>query len=292
MKTENNFERIVNDSENAHEEKPSRDGSSPIYDRDAKTLVYGLYPQTHVSDEKLVSELEKLSPSANVWSLYEGRYYAKCIAKPNNDGFACLEFDDGSSIVNGQAYWFRCDPIEWRVLSITDGICLVVSRYLLDAHRYHKRSNGYSKSEIRKWLNGDFLNAAFPPNDSFVQTTEVDNSERTTCENCNEYACEDTKDKVFLLSCKDYKSADYFADDASRKCKTTDWARANGASYGAGLDPFTGLYWTRSPNSYDSEAAWCVDGNGAVNNDPDYGCVAFLEISVRPSLRIKLPQND
>ena len=55
------------------------------------------------------------------------------------------------------------EPIEWIVLEITENQAFVVSRYVLTARQFHngKKNFDWSKSAIRKWLNGDFLNAAF-----------------------------------------------------------------------------------------------------------------------------------
>ena len=55
-------------------------------------------------------------------------------------------------------------PIEWQVLARENNKMLVISKYGLEARRFDSfdsRSNNWSNSEIRKWLNGEFYNRAF-----------------------------------------------------------------------------------------------------------------------------------
>ncbi len=271
-------------------------GAVPFVDSENATLTYGLYPQTRVSDGDLIKYLNALTiAKSNGWYLFNGEYYAKKSAKPYRSDYT---FGDGTKIVSGTTYWFKCEPITWKILSSTDdGTYSLVSTALLDAHRYNaywsgKDSNGYyannyEQSEIRAWLNDDFYNSAFSLGDSLIQTTAVDNSAATTDSSSNSYACKNTEDKVYLLSYQDYKNTSYFADSPARQCETTDWARANGAYYHTSSSYlYSGWYWTRSPRSGDSGYAWYVSGDGYLYDnyvDPARG-------SVRPSLRIKVAQ--
>ena len=268
-------------------------GITPTFNAESNTVTYGLYPQTHVSDEDLISSLNELTDAeSNGWYLYDGSYYAKKAANPLSSSY---EFDDGATIVEGTEYWFRCEPIEWKILSSSDGTHSLVSSKLLDAHCYHSSTssrtidgktiyaNNYEHSDIRSWLNGDFYDSAFALDDSLIQTVTVDNSAETTNSATNEYACNDTQDKVYLLSYRDYTNVEYFADDASRECKPTDWAKANGAYYYSSSG--TGFYWTRSPYSGSSFYVSCVDIDGDLQGSSignySLGCV-------RPSLQIKV----
>ncbi len=258
-------------------------GVVPAINGTEGTLTYGLYPQTHVSDAATVAALGSLtSADINGWYFYDGQYYAKETAKPYGSSDV---FDDGTEIVSGTSYWFKCEPIEWKVLSFGGGSYSLVSAALLDAHRYDDSSNNYANSEIREWLNGDFFSSAFALNDSHIQTTMVDNSASTTDSSGNKYACENTEDKVYLLSYQDYKNASYFADDAARRCKMTDYARARGAWYST--DPsylYNGFYWTRSPYSGYSNSAWYVYSGGNLNSSYVY----ISDSAVRPALNVNL----
>ncbi len=276
-------------------------GTRPIASDDGKTITYGLYPQKNVNDPSLISSLNALTaPESNGWYLYDDTYYAKVSASPYDSSY---KFDNGTTIVKGTTYWFKCEPITWNVLSNNDGEYYILSSVLLDAHRYNEYyketkdghyANNYQYSEIRTWLNDDFYNSAFALGNSHIQTTTVDNSASTTGSTSNIYACDNTEDKVFLPSSNDYLNSSYGYStystdtDDERRCKTTDWARARGAySSTNSLWLYNGYYWTRSPSSLDSYYVVHVEyiGNltGYYGSDVDH-----KHYSVRPGLTIKI----
>ena len=57
------------------------------------------------------------------------------------------------------------EPIEWRVLEIKDQAALLLSRSILDLKSYHYRdaATSWMSCTLRKWLNEDFVEAAFVP---------------------------------------------------------------------------------------------------------------------------------
>jgi hypothetical protein len=260
--------------------------NKPVIDKENKTVEYGIYPQTHVSDSLLVSSLNKLTNAqSNGWYLYNNEYYAKLTLSSQKT------FDDGTTIAEGTTCWFKCEPITWKILKSSNGEYNLLSTVLLDAHRYDSSSNNYKNSEIRSWLNNEFYNTAFSLNNSYIQTTKVDNSASTTDSSTNYYACENTYDKVYLLSYQDYLNADYgfstsISSSTTRECKTTDYARANGAHCST-VPSYknNGWYWTRSPSSSDSNLAYSVYYDGTLC---DYCSVSPTYDSVRPSLSIKI----
>ncbi len=278
-------------------EKTSKlDPAAPTFSDDRSTVTYGLYPQTHVSDEALISSLDALETTeSNGWCLYDGSYYAKKSATPCSSSY---EFSDGTKIVKGTEYWFKCEPIEWKVLSSSEGTYSLVSSVLLDAHCYYSsledrtidgktiHLNNYEHSDIRSWLNDEFYNSAFSLSNSIIQTVLVDNSASSAGYSTNKYACNNTEDKVYLLSYADYNNADYFADDAARCCKTTDWARASGAFYNMGSSYLgNGYYWTRSPYAGGSNCARHVYSDGSIYW---YSYVSNSNNGVRPGIQIKI----
>lgn len=303
----NDYSLVAHFYTKAEEEELRRLGGIPTFGKygDGKTITYGLYPRENVSNSSLISALNALTMvEPNGWYLYEGDYYAKVSASPDQ---AYFKFDNGTTIINGATYWFKCEPITWDVLSNTNGEFYVVSSVLLDAHCYDKSTstrtingktvypNNYEYSDIRAWLNEDFYNSAFALGNSHIQTTAVDNSASTTDSPSNEYACSNTEDKVFLPSYKDYVNSSYGFSDSdysteTRLCRTTDWARARGAYYyyyynypSTRLYINKGHYLTRSPKSSNSSEAWYVDNFGHL-----CGGGVNVRFSVRPALTIKI----
>ena len=292
-------------------EKLPYHGEVPILNEDGKTLTYGLYPQKNVNDATLVSALNALTtPESTGWYLYNNEYYAKVSATPYDSSY---EFDNGATIVSGTTYWFKCEPITWNVLSSTKGEYYILSSVLLDAHCYYeyisagyepnefRTINGktiyhtnYEYSDIRTWLNNDFYNSAFALGNIHIQTTNVDNSASTTNSSSNSYACNNTQDKVFLPSHRDYINSSYgfstsIARTDTRYCKTTDWARARGVKYDTNSSYlYNGYYWTRSPRHDTSETGKTyvsrVDYDGYIFCDPS----RVPHNGVRPALTIKI----
>lgn len=272
-------------------------GVTPVYDNDAGTITYGLYPQTVVSDTSLITSLNSLDDSAiNITSgyyLYNDEYYYPLTAIPYDSSYI---FSNGSTIESGTKYWFKCEPITWRAYSLGDGTYTLLSDKLLDTHRYNEYysdtkdghyANNYEYSEIRSWLNEDFYNKAFFLDNDNIQTTTVDNSASTTFSSSNSYACNNTNDNVYMFGYKDCLNSSYgFSTSPSstntRYAYATDFAKANGIY--VNLNYGTSYYWTRSPDSSNSEFAFRVSFDGNLRSNP----VNTLIIGVRPALSLKL----
>lgn len=277
----------------AEQPKTNDLGAKPIFSADGRTLTYGLYPQRRVGDSELIAALDAIpSPEANGYFLHRGVCHAKTIAKPDGSNRA---FDDGTKIVEGTVYWFECEPIQWRILSARDGVCLALSERVLDARAFDGRENDYAASAIRAWLNGEFAQRAFGLDDTAIMLTEVDNGATTTDSPDNHCVCGNTKDRVFLPSYRDYLEPPFgFGESAeespSRYAKTTDWARARGAWHNAfrGGCEHNGIYWTRSPYGGDSCYAWAIHDDGCLG----YRFVCEADHGVRPAIMVKIESKQ
>lgn len=277
----------------------------PIVSADSNKLTYGLYPQSYVNNEGLISKLDNLTETgSNGWYLFNKQYYTKIVASPCSNNYT---FSNGNPIEEGKSYWFKCEPISWDIIQTTTGERTVITSSLLDAKEYHGSTetrkvdglnvypNNYQHSDIRKWLINDFYNTAFKLNSSYIKETVVDNSPDSAGLKDDRLACGDTNDKVFLLSYKDYKNINYGFPDATtteavaRRCKPTDFAKARGAyskptqqtwSYGYGI------YWTRSPSDYDAFATMSsyVDPDGRLLSS---GNVLTKNHCPRPAMVLK-----
>lgn len=287
-KTQNpKYVKFLND-----EAQKKKHGVIPVLSKDGKTITYGLYPQTVVSDPTTIEALNKLTtPESNGWYLYNEEYYAKLEAKPNDDyDYDYPIFNNKATIEWGETYWFKCEPIKWKVLSNKNGEYFILSSVLLDAHYYDASNSSvdYQYSDIRAWLNNEFYNSAFALNNTYIKATIVDNSAATTYTRRPSIPgpWDQTEDKVFLPSYQDYTNTKY----ETRKCKTTDYARANGAGYNPD-SPYTynGTYWTRSQYRSRSTVKHFSSGPWHVNSDGSLWGGGHCDIrAVRPCLVIKL----
>ena len=157
------------------------------------------------------------------------------------------------------------EQIEWLVLEKQGSKALVVSKYALDCKPYHTEHTDmtWKTCTLRKWLNNDFLNAAFSETEqgqivSATVTADQNPSYGTSPGN-------DTTDRVFLLSIPEANK--YFKTDSERICGVTEYAVAQGAYtsdfYSAGGKAAC-LWWLRSPG-LDSDYAAYVNCGGGVN---------------------------
>jgi hypothetical protein len=265
-----------------------------------KTYInYGKYPQTVVSDNSLILALNNLTETNSLgYYEYEGSEYAKLTATPYSSGY---KFSDNTIVVSGTTYYFKVEPIKWRIISNNDGTIQLLSEYIIDSQYYHPStntrtiggktiySNNYEHSYIREWLNNSFYNKAFgTPDQNAILTTLVDNSASTTSSSSNSYASNNTNDKIYLLSYQD--NLTYFNDSASRQAKTTDYARAKGAFIYTSTNTYgNGTWWLRSPSSGYSYYRYAYYVGYGVNIDGDMydGNVSDASIGVRPALQIK-----
>lgn len=213
------------------------------------------------------------------------------------------------------------------------GKCLLLAEEILRASvPYHDTSsmmisgeavyeNNYKYSSIRAYLNGlDYYDRKYPSNTvkktdytdkGFLQTaftaeaqnliavTTVDNSAASTTDSGNkldevtEYACADTKDKIFLLSMKEATSYGFPAYNKSgagsaRIRKPTDYAMANYA-YQDSTDGYGGYWWLRSPNDSGSSWAYYVNYDGNTYFFNSECSVHKSNGGVVPALSISLP---
>lgn len=275
-------------------------GVVPVFDEENKTVTYGLYPQSRVTDEDLLASLNTLTDSdiqANGWYLYNNEYYAKLAGNPD---YGTRTFDDGTTIVKDEIYWFNCEAITWKILKNNDGEYFLLSSMLLDTHRYHSDDGAvvdgttlfacnYEYSEIRAWLNDTFYDNAFYLNSTYVKTTHVDNSKETMHPQVmnNSFTCNDTDDNVFLLSYADYKNADYgFENYTDRVARVSEYARANHAEYTNTYAEYLGNYWTRSATGEYSNQCIAVYGqdNGGFY---EYFC-RESDFTVRPAITLDI----
>ena len=185
-----------------------------------------------------------------------------------------------------------------------DGTALLMANIILDAQPYyHSRKersevgktihpNNYKESDIRKWGNETFCETAFDAlAKQIIETTTVDNSASTTASGSNSYACENTEDKVFLLSYKEILNTSYgfssswSTKDTARQLKSTDYAKSQGihvSTISSSLG--NSNWWLRSPYSYKNDYVAGVDDDGSHLTGDLVICIN----GVVPALRIKL----
>ena len=322
-------------------------------------VSFGYYPQTHVTDSATIAALTSAAgvlPTAENrgrWTSY-GYYIAGSTAtdymwyidlvqgdekyrgvyftwyRPKRTTFETRldqgvelnnSYQDENGYLAGTVYWFKYEPIKWRVLEESNGEALLFADRILDSREYsyapegwperedvfgHNGGTGYANnyalSDIRKWLNDTFYNTAFSAEEKQqILLTTVDNSARSTNPNrdaseweggANANACADTEDYVFLLSAQEVTNASYgfyknpeLDGSRSARCKKgTDYALSQGIDkYDIGADD-TSAWWLRSADFLNNHCARYVTCTGYAEGRE---VVDTSTCGVVPALRIK-----
>jgi cell division septation protein DedD len=296
-------------------------------------IYYGTYPQSGVTDEATVAALNaKLKDSKWIsygyysgtgtwndgqmvpgdWMRYQDvvldgvkyravtfdsyrPYVTGCTSSSNNQS------SNGYS--TGTTYWFKFEPIEWKVFDPDSGF--IVCDSAIDSQAYNNyilsadgeswgnagksyRANDYANSSIRTWLNEDFKNTAFSAaQQENIKVTELDNS----CPYDSNYDSGTTSDKIFLLSYSEAINSDYgfnssaSAEDTARQRTSSDYAKCQGIYKNSAGNS---SWWLRSPVN-NSHIACFVSDDGCADY---YSIVNFTNYGVVPALKLKNLESD
>lgn len=243
------------------------------YTREGKYIYFGHWPQTLERDENVIAKLNEMAGKPPLprdkenpynWESHEGTTYmwqkiviyngTKYLGVQMNDYRASGVYSLSSYIMkNGyftfEVYWFKYEPIKWRILTTSGNSAFIMSDIALDSFSmqpdrksemrddlyasYNNSTgvpdgtyaNNWEYSFIRSWLNETFYNEVF--NDlqkEIIKTAHLDNTARSSnpndypkyygyAENAgkNKFAdqCKDTDDKIFLLSLRDITTTAY-----------------------------------------------------------------------------------
>lgn len=133
------------------------------------------------------------------------------------------EYEQDGNLSNGK------EKIEWIVLDVQEGKSLLLSKYGLDVGDYYSDSDMRSQNKswetcyLREWLNSTFINSAFTIEEqSYILESLVDNSSKQFPFWKYKSSCDDTIDRIFLLSILEAKK--YFEFEEDRLLQATPYA--------------------------------------------------------------------
>ena len=217
-----------------------------VYEEDGIQYIdYGKYPQTHISDSKIIAELDKITEVNSLgYYEYDGKEYAKIAATPHNVALR-ITYSDGSKIRENATEYFLVEPIKWCIISTNDQENELLSEYVLDTQKFQINqyyvevideyiyngkktfyANNYERSTIRNYLNNVFLEKAFTSEEQrYIPRSTVDNGKNSNPLASSKYTHENTSDKVYLLCLSDIRNR---TDAIKLTAKATDYAIAKG----------------------------------------------------------------
>lgn len=273
-------------------------------------VEFGSYPQSEVRNKEIISQLNAVIKNWISYGYYSGtgklhdgqmvpsdymkyaditlngnKYRAVTFSKYRKwytdytaDTSTGYTYQDGNGYYINNVYYFKYEPLKWRVLDTNTG--LIVCDNAIDSQAYNNYTllsgwdyygdsaktyfaNNWEHSSLRAWLNNDFLNTAFT-------SSQQSKIQKLTRENKSSYSSiydsNPTSDKITLLSYEDALNTNYgfsslSSPDAERQRKSTDYARCQGCC-GNYANYYT-TWWLRS--SQYSDQSDCVDDDGWVD---------------------------
>ena len=241
-------------------------GVVQFYVRDGNYIYFGEYPQTIKADDVTITDTQD---DRGYYLGSDGCYYAKVTATPYHSS---ITFSTGASVTSDIVYYFKVEPIRWRVLSEDGETAFIFCDSIIANMAYDNEfDSNYKNSDVRAWLNETFYNTAFTElQQQIIITTMVDNSLESTGNWENSYVCENTEDKVFLLSLTEVTNSEYgfssdlYENDTARRIQASDYTRAMGALMDDSVFYYgNGHWWLRSPNNYSNGYVTCIDRDGS-----------------------------
>lgn len=257
---------------------------------------------------------------------YRGVYFTSYYGENDFTKYVNLGFDrytsekTSSQKENGfetfKTHWFKYEPIKWRVLSSNIIDNFVMSNEILDSTPFSlvysnditekidyqgnhglAYPNNYKYSNLRTFLNKDFYETAFDSDEKDkIKETKVDNSSNSAGFLPNEFACENTKDKIFALSFADTINPDYgffnsfLTVDKARELEVSDYAACIGVPRGDSYEYFS-PWMLRSPELYRSNYVETLvrrsNKTKTTYCDTSSGMVNYLHCGVVPAMHIK-----
>ena len=247
----------------------------------ATYVQFGNWPQTIKASSVTIVNTKQVEKNGYFVG-DDGYYYGTVTTDSAVDD--TYSFTNGAAVNGNTSYFFKIEPIKWRVLDNTDKTkVLIVAENVIGNCPFYLNektrtidgatvyANNYKYSEVRAFLNNldgtsysvkdyskyGFLGTAFTTTaQAKINDTLVDNSAASTRDyvghniSCLEY-CANTTDKVFLLSeFQVTNGVNYAADTVNtplRRKVISDYARATGAMVCSTSDYYCWFWWTRSP---------------------------------------------
>lgn len=298
-------------------------------------IEFGNYPQTKVTDDNLIKNLNAIKKNWTYFDFLYQKLVPVSDEEPNRkkrsdyqpediikyadveyggekyravafDTALYKEYSDDDRLSNSRfcgykssvTYYFKFEPLKWRVIDPTDGF--VISINAIDARAFNEKifyvpdeenrnnehyykdetcqefADDYGKCDLRDWLNGVFYDTSFTNEEKdAINLTECENSAAVRVNGYisyhRQFDFEPSYDKVFLMSSVEIGNPDYgFVNhvqkaDNARIFGATDYAEA------IGMDSILSdivnkrvvdEYWLRTPHT-----TLGYDGNTKIRSD-------------------------
>lgn len=311
-------------------------------------IEFGSYPQSEVTDSSLLKSLNSRTLNWISYDYYSGdgnnlgtsepadtmkyadvtyktekyravrfsEYRAAYTTAPS--GYAGTPQKTNGYLTN-TVYWFKYEPVEWRVLDPEKG--LIMCETIIDSQAfvntpYWSDDNGdgdfsadeiygdflctylhynYPHSSLKEWLNSKFYNTAFSSAEKNKITDNSYSYPGYALGYAPDFPTETVTEKIFLLSVEDMINSNYGFDstaqtgvnDETRIAYGTDYAKCQGLMQ----ENEAGYYFLRSSweSNEDGAGVFSISNDGKITNTTPAQCTG---IGIRPAIVLNLNEED
>lgn len=290
-------------------------------------IPFGSYPQSKVTDSSTISALDGISKNWISYNYYTGTgdwcdgnmqpsdYMKYADFKYDGNKYRAVTFSqyrpyitgytssasnsrqDDNGYYTGNVYYFKYEPLTWRVLDPSEGF--VMCNKAIDSQAYQNfiyyngseyynskacttYASDWATSSIKEWLNNDFYNTAFSDSEkSQIGTSYNENKSAYS----STYDSANTSDKIFLLSYNEVLNSNYgfssrsSTSDTARQLKSTDYAKCQGCV----TLTYTGNSWWRLRSPRHSSSTADVNSDGGAS---DFYSVSHTYYGIVPAFKI------
>lgn len=241
-------------------------------------VSFGEYPQTEVTEEGLLAELDALEDTeySSLGDVeFQGEKYRRLSEDTALNTDSAEGYYDWSVGGSEKGYhYFRFEPIIWRVLDFDSEGMILLADTCLEDKKFHNvdAEVGWQDSSLRSWLNGytgeeNAGNYNYSKGNAFIDIafTKEEQTQLLEYEAANPVnpyyetgGSEATCDKVFLLNVEDVRKEAYgFCKKVkatnTRVMKCSDYAWARGLFANVTEENRTVWWWLRTQGKEENE---------------------------------------
>lgn len=225
------------------------------HDTRSYVIAFGEYPQSKVTDEDLISNLNTITADENNCVRYDGARYEKVV----ND-------------------YYKYEPIDWRVLDNSNpSSMLVCADFMIDSLDHYGDDTNYLTSNLRSFINTTFYQKAFGQSGSIILPSYLPDY--------------DIVEKVYALDYGFYSEIGNwnrggYPQYYNLSCPATDYAKRNGNIDCHEDDNGCGDFFLRSAYNDSSVYVATYDSRKMYVDPTSYAAC------VRPAMRICTDANN
>ena len=294
------------------------------------TFTLGRWPQSEVKDAALLSELNSLSVQLNSYGYkqkkadadgnkqtvdmsygdveYGGELYRKVVINEYRPLYTLISgkryeyYQEENGYPSGATYWFRWDPVKWRVLAKENDGVYALSDMILDAQSFHESGEivNWEGCTLRSWLNQNFYSLAFSDNEKSKVLNYYHQNEDSPVYPTTVKGGADTTDFVWVLSYSDSINPAYgfsstgLEHNIARRAQGSDYAKSQGlwVSYSTkgSLYSYYGnsKWWLRTPGDSKTSITYVNQRGFVVSNPTNPTAQTSAQKGVRPAFKLNL----